>query len=154
WIEPRGPTAYVVHALLDGPSITGAFRFDSRLEPGGVVQDVSSVLHLRRDVERLGIAPGTSLFCYGEGNRSDAIDWRPEIHDSDGLALVSGSGERIWRPLVNPPRSNLTMLTDDNPRGFGLLQRDRAFDHYQDDGAFYERRPHLWVEPKGDWGKG
>lgn len=154
WIEPRDAKAYVVYALLDGPSITGAFRFDSRMEAGGVVQDVSSVLHLRRDVERLGIAPATSMFWYGEGNRSAAVDWRPEIHDSDGLALIGGSGERIWRPLINPPRSNLTSLEDSNPKGFGLLQRDRDFDHYQDDGAFYERRPHLWVEPKGAWGKG
>ena len=45
------------------------------------------------------------------------------------------------------------MFVDRNPRGFGLLQRDRNFDHYQDDGVFCER-PCLWVEPKGEWGEG
>ena len=154
WIEPRGDAAYIIYALLDGPSITGAFRFDSRLTPDGVVQDVSSVLTLRRDVQRLGIAPATSMFWYGEGNRAGGIDWRPEIHDSDGLAMLNGSGERIWRPLTNPPRSHISSFADEAPKGFGLMQRDRGFDHYQDDGAFYERRPNLWVEPQGRWGKG
>lgn len=154
WIEPRGDSAFIIYALLDGPSVTGAFRFDSQLTPDGVMQDVSSVLTLRRDVERLGIAPATSMFWYGESNRAVGADWRPEIHDSDGLAMISGSGERIWRPLVNPPRSNLSSFADADPKGFGLMQRDRGFDHYQDDGAFYERRPHLWIEPKGQWGRG
>src|SRR5690606_23122574 len=83
-----------------------------------------------------------------------AIDWRPEIHDSDGLALWTGNGERIWRPLVNPERLAYNAYVDENPRGFGLMQRDRDFAHYQDDGAFYDRRPSLWVEPRGRWGKG
>jgi periplasmic glucans biosynthesis protein len=83
-----------------------------------------------------------------------ANDWRTEIHDSDGLAMWTGSGEWIWRPLVNPSSVHVNAFLDQNPRGFGLLQRDRNFDHYQDDGAFYDRRPSLWVEPKSGWGKG
>jgi len=159
WIEPNGAQAYTIYALLDGPSVTGAYRFLCRHTAGagadgGVVQDVSSTITLRKDVARLGIAPATSMFWYGEGNRAAAVDWRPEIHDSDGLAMASGSGERIWRPLDNPATPTLDSFQDSNPRGFGLIQRDRAFDHYQDDGAFYDRRPNLWVEPKGDWGKG
>nr|WP_299597570.1 glucan biosynthesis protein [Sphingomonas bacterium] len=154
WIEPFGRSRIVVHALLDGPSVTGAFRFDCRLGADGVVQDVASVLHMRRDVARLGIAPATSMFWYGEGDRAAAIDWRPEIHDSDGLAMLTGAGERIWRPLVNPRTLMLNSFVDRDPKGFGLLQRDRAFDHYQDDGAFYDRRPNLWVEPAGRWGAG
>jgi glucans biosynthesis protein len=154
WIEPFGRNRIVVHALLDGPSITGAFRFDCRLTADGVVQDVASVLHIRRDIARLGIAPATSMFWYGEGDRAAAIDWRPEIHDSDGLAMLTGAGERIWRPLVNPRSPTLNSFVDRDPRGFGLVQRDRAFDHYQDDGAFYDRRPNLWVEPIGKWGAG
>ena len=153
WIERTGNQSYLIHALLDGPSVTGAFRFRSSHDVG-VVQDVSVVLNIRRDIARLGIAPATSMFWYGEGNRRDGIDWRPEIHDNDGLALHTGAGERIWRPLVNPPRETLDSFADQNPKGFGLIQRDRAFDHYQDDGAFYDRRPNLWVEPQGDWGKG
>ncbi|TVV75293.1 glucan biosynthesis protein [Sphingomonas solaris] len=153
WIEPRGANAYLIHALLDGPSVTGAFRFDCRFA-AGVVQDVSSVLFFRRPVTRLGVAPATSMFWYGEGRHDAATDWRPEIHDSDGLALATGSGERIWRPLVNPPRETIDSFADRNPRGFGLIQRDRDFANYQDDGAFYDRRPNLWIEPKGAWGPG
>ena len=153
WIERNGPWAYTIYALLDGESVTGAYRFVSRFDRGAV-QEVSAVLHLRRDVERLGIAPATSMFWYGEGNRAAGTDWRPEIHDSDGLEMLTGSGERIWRPLENPPHPTFDSFQDDNPRGFGLIQRDRAFDHYQDDGAFYDRRPNLWIEPQGQWGKG
>jgi len=153
WVERNGPWAYTIYALLDGESVTGAYRFVSRFDHGAV-QDVSAVLHLRRDVARLGIAPATSMFWYGEGNRAAAVDWRPEIHDSDGLAMATGAGEHIWRPLENPPRATLDSFQDDNPRGFGLIQRDRDFGHYQDDGAFYDRRPNLWIEPKGQWGRG
>lgn len=154
WIE-RGPAeAVTIYALMEGPSVTGAYRFVSRKTADGPVQDVSAEIHLRRDVERLGLAPLTSMFWYGEGNRAAAVDWRPEIHDSDGLALYTGSGERLWRPLGNPPSPVMSSYADTNPRGFGLLQRDREFSHYQDDGAFYEKRPNLWIEPQGDWGEG
>ena len=153
WIERNGPWAYTIYALLDGESVAGAYRFASRFDRGAI-QDVSMVLHLRRDVERLGIAPATSMFWYGEGNRAAAVDWRPEIHDSDGLAMATGAGEQIWRPLENPPHATLDSFQDDNPKGFGLIQRDRDFGHYQDDGAFYDRRPNLWIEPRGRWGRG
>lgn len=154
WLEPGADGAVIVYALLDSPSVAGAWRFVNRMTPAGVVQDVSLSMQFRRGVERLGIAPLTSMYWYGEGDRAKGIDWRPEIHDSDGLAMLSGTGERIWRPLVNPPRAITNSFVDANPRGFGLLQRDRAFDHYQDDGVFYEKRPSLWVEPVGDWGAG
>jgi glucans biosynthesis protein len=112
-------------------------------------------LWLRKDVERLGIAPLTSMFWYDEGNREQGIDWRPEIHDSDRLVIHNHAGERICRPLGNPPHSTINSFIDTGtPAGFGLLQRDRNFDHYQDDGVFYEKRPSLWVEPIGDWGAG
>lgn len=153
WIQPDGGGAYTIYALLDGESLTGAFRFVSR-HPGAVVQDVSSVLFMRRAVERLGIAPATSMFWYDDRSQKGASDWRPEIHDSDGLAMLTAGGERIWRPLRNPPQPVTDSFGADDVRAFGLLQRDRAFDHYQDDGAFYDRRPHLWVEPQGRWGRG
>lgn len=153
WIERTGDQAYTIYALLDGASVTGAYRLRST-HRNGVVQEVSAVLNIRRDIERLGIAPATSMFWYGEGNRAAGVDWRPEIHDSDGLALYTGAGERIWRPLTDPPRETLDSFADENPKGFGLIQRDRAFDHYQDDGAFYDRRANLWAEPQGNWGKG
>ena len=154
WIE-RGPgEAVTVYALLDSPSAAGAWRFVNRRGPKEVVQEVSLAVTLRKDVERLGLAPLTSMFWYGEGNRAQAIDWRPEIHDSDGLAMLTGSGERIWRPLDNPSRPLTNSFSDKDPKGFGLLQRDRNFDHYQDDGVYYEKRPSLWVEPQGAWGPG
>src|SRR3712207_6378228 len=118
-----------------------------------VVMDIEKALHLRRDVERLGIAPLTSMYWYSETAKPTAVDWRPEIHDSAGLALWTGAGERICRPLNNPPRIMASSFADERPRGFGLMQRDRAFDHYLD-GVYYDRRPSLWVEPLSDWGRG
>ena len=94
------------------------------------------------------------MFQYGDNDRRVADDWRPEIHDSDGLAIWTGSGEWIWRPLTNPSILRFNAYLDENPRGFGLLQRDRNFENYQDDGAFYDRRPSVWVEPRTGWGKG
>ncbi|HWI14467.1 MAG TPA: glucan biosynthesis protein D, partial [Burkholderiales bacterium] len=155
WIEQPASksTVLTVYALLDSPSVAGAYRFDLRPE-STLTMDVDAALYPRAAIERLGIAPLTSMYQYGENDRRVANDWRPEIHDSDGLSLWTGAGEWLWRPLVNPEALRFNAYADDNPRGFGLLQRDRVFDHYQDDGVFYERRPSVWVEPKGGWGKG
>jgi glucans biosynthesis protein len=154
WFEtPReGADSITLHALLEGPSIVGASTFVMQ-RGDGVVMDVEHRFHLRAPVGRFGLAPLTSMYWYSETKKPTAVDWRPEVHDSDGLALWTGAGERIWRPLNNPGRIVVSAFGDDNPRGFGLLQRDRAFDHYQD-GVYYERRPSLWIEPKGAWGKG
>jgi glucans biosynthesis protein len=142
----------LVHALLDGASVTGAYRFAIR-RTEGVVMDVDARVFPRRDIGQLGLAPLTSMFWYAEYGRGRSLDWRPEIHDSDGLAMWTGTGERIWRPLNNPPATTTSVFADDNPRGFGLLQRDRDFGHFLD-GVHYERRPSLWVEPLSAWGKG
>lgn len=143
----------VMYALLDSPSATGAYRFD--LTPGAPhVFEVDAAIYPRKPIERLGIAPLTSMYQTGENDRRMANDWRPEIHDSDGLAMWTGDGEWIWRPLENPRYLRVSSFLDRNPRGFGLLQRDRNFAHYQDDGVFYERRPSLWIEPKHRWGEG
>lgn len=152
WIEQLGPVRVRIHALLDGPSLTGAYAFDCTSDDRGVVQDVQAALFFRRDIEELGVAPASSMFWYDQSGKRG--DWRPEIHDSDGLAILAGDGERIWRPLENPSRQTLSTFRADHPGGFGLIQRDQSFDHYQDDGVFYERRPSLWVEPRGDWGTG
>ena len=154
WLGKSADGALLVDALLEGPSVVGAFRFVNRKLPGGITQDVEVVLHLRKDVARLGLAPLTSMFWYDQSERSQARDWRPEIHDSDGLLMLNGKGERIWRALDNPPRAITNSFADQGPKGFGLLQRDRDFDHYQDDGVFYDKRPSAWVEPQGDWGAG
>lgn len=155
WLErPSADTAALtLHALLDGPSVTGAYSF--AVTPGETtVMEVECHLFPRRPIERLGIAPMTSMYQCGENDRRIADDYRPEIHDSDGLALWTGAGERIWRPILNPHYIRISSFADDNPRGFGLLQRDQNFDHYQDNGASYHKRPSLWVEPLGDWGRG
>jgi len=143
----------VVYALLEGPSLTGAYRFDCT-RPGNVLMETQAELYPRREIERLGLAPLTSMFWYSQKDRRHATDWRPEIHDSDGLAIWTGADERIWRPLNNPPAIMTNSFADENPKGFGLLQRDRSFDHYQDDNVFYHRRPSLWVEPRSQWGRG
>jgi glucans biosynthesis protein len=109
---------------------------------------------MRADVEKIGFAPLTSMFFRGEGTSRFLDDFRPEVHDSDGLLLATGHGEWLWRPLVNPTRVRVSSFRDTNPRGFGLLQRDRHFDHYEDLESVYERRPSVWIEPLGDWGKG
>jgi glucans biosynthesis protein len=120
--------------------------------------DIDSSLFMRAAVSRFGIGALTSMYWFSETKKDTAIDWRPEVHDSDGLAMWSGNGERLWRPLNNPPRIMVSAFSDNNPRGFGLLQRDRVFDHYLD-GVNYDRRPSLWVEPLpgpqgAGWGKG
>jgi glucans biosynthesis protein len=159
WFErpAKGSGTLTMYALMDSPSITGAVRF--LIAPGGtLIMDIDSALYPRKAIDRLGVAPLTSMFFYGENERRVANDWRPEIHDSDGLSMWTGAGEWIWRPLTNPAQNHLNSYFDENPRGFGLLQRDRNWDHYQDDGVYYDRRPSLWVEPKsggrGGWGKG
>ncbi len=159
WFERPAKEAgtLTLYGLLDSPSVAGAVRF--LITPGGTqIMSIDTAFYPRKPIERIGIAPLTSMFFYGENDRRMANDWRPEIHDSDGLSMWTGAGEWIWRPLLNPPQLHLNSYFDDNPRGFGLLQRDRDFDHYQDDGVYYDRRPSLWVEPRpgpnGGWGKG
>jgi periplasmic glucans biosynthesis protein len=155
WLEKPAPGSQQlrVWALLDSPSTTGAYSFV--LDPGrNMVMDVDAALYPRTEITRAGIAPLTSMYQVGENDDRMGYDWRPEIHDSDGLAIRNGNGEWLWRPLVNPVNLRFNTFQDNNPVGFGLLQRDRDFDHYQDDGVFYDRRPSLWVEPRGDWGRG
>jgi periplasmic glucans biosynthesis protein len=153
---PDGDTL-TLYALMEGPSIVGAYRF-LMTRGKGVIMDIQASLFTRAEISRFGISPLTSMYWYSETEKKTAIDWRPEVHDSDGLAMWSGNGERLWRPLNNPPRIMVSAFVDDNPRGFGLLQRDRVFDHYLD-GVFYDKRPSLWVEPLPGpdgqgWGKG
>src|SRR5690606_17163094 len=117
-----------IHALIDSPSLSGAIRIDCDApDDEAVTMEVSVHLFTRKEVRRLGIAPLTSMFWFSETNRHEASDWRPEVHDNDGLALWTGSGERLWRPLDNPEHTRTTSFLDRDPKGFGLMQRDRAF---------------------------
>jgi periplasmic glucans biosynthesis protein len=155
WLGPVAgvPNAVAIHALLEGPSVAGAYRMIAA-KAGNVVMDIECALYPRKDIARMGVAPLTSMFWYGKNSRPLAADWRPQIHDSDGLAIWTGAGERIWRPLNNPPTVRTSSFLDKDPKGFGLLQRDRNFESYQDDGVFYNKRPSVWVEPVGPWGEG
>ncbi len=155
WVERPEPEAktLVMYALLDGPTATGAFRFS--ITPGAeTVTEVHEVIYCRHNPAVLGIAPLTSMFWHGENTNANLDDFRPEVHDSDGLMLNTGAGEWIWRPLTNPNNPRVVAFSDENPRGFGLIQRDRQFEHYQDLEANYNLRPSAWVEPLGQWGKG
>jgi periplasmic glucans biosynthesis protein len=155
WIQRPAADAreLTVFALLDSPGVAGAYRFD--IIPGGTtVVRVRATIYRRVAGQVVGIAPLTSMFWHGENSRTTHGDFRPEVHDSDGLLLERGSGEWLWRPLVNPERMRVTAMADSNPRGFGLLQRDRDFEHYQDLEAHYQLRPSAWVEPVGAWGAG
>ena len=142
-----------VYALMDSPSLTGAYRFV--ITPGeATTMEVTARLFLRSDVRELGVAPLTSMYLYGERNREKFDDYRPRVHDSDGLMIENRDGGRIWRALANPSRLASSYFSESDPKSFGLYQRERDFDHYQDASADYERRPSLKVEPIGDWGKG
>ena len=147
--------ALTIYAVLDSKSVTGAYRFDVR--PGTLTQvEVTSRLYPRRAIEKLGVAPLTSMFLFGENGPTRRFDdFRPEVHDSDGLLVNNGAGEWLWRPLTNPKDGPLiSSFVDENPKGFGLAQRDRDFRNYQDNESRFERRPSVWVEPLGHWGKG
>lgn len=155
WLKQPTENEYslVVFALLDSPSVSGAFQF--LIKPGIHSEiDVNSKLYPRKNIKKLGVAPLTSMFLYGENKTKFVDDFRPEIHDSDGLQILLASGEWLWRPLRNPQELSITSSTIENLKGFGLAQRDRAFDNYSDLEAKYETRPSLWIKPMSEWGEG
>lgn len=153
-VRPEGTEQeVVVYASLESESVTGAYRFV--IHPGGpTAMDVTARLFFRADVQQLGIAPLTSMYLFGENDRQGFDDFRPEVHDSDGLVLINRDGAPFWRPLNNPPRLGSTYLASPSPQAFGLEQRDRQAAHYEDPPAAYHRRPSLIVRPGEDWGDG
>jgi len=155
WLVTPKPTdkTLTIYALLDSPSLTGAYQF--MVNPGDTTTvQVDMRLFARRAAKQLGIAPLTSMFYHGENSVRLVEDFRPEVHDSDGLLINFASGEWLWRPLDNPHQLRISSFRTAHPRGFGLVQRDRAFDHYQDLETRPELRPSTWVVPHGDWGEG
>jgi glucans biosynthesis protein len=155
WIEKPAPHAssIVVHGLLDSESTTAAYRFTIR--PGDTtVFDVEMAAYPRVDLHHAGLAPMTSMFFFGPNDRVDVDDFRPSVHDSDGMAIYNGRGEELWRPLQNPKDLQISTFSDLNPRGFGLMQRQKDFREFQDLESSFEKRPSLWAEPIGDWGEG
>jgi glucans biosynthesis protein len=139
-------------ALLDSPRVSGAYQFD--VTPGDeTIVEVRSRLYLRAPIATLGVAPLTSMYQFGE-NQPHRVDFRPEVHDSDGLMVATGSGEWLWRPLINPSQVLPTSFSMSELKGFGLMQRDRNFASYEDPEARYDLRTSAWVEPVGSWGPG
>jgi glucans biosynthesis protein len=155
WIESPAPGAEraIVYGLLDGESATGAFHFE--IYPGmDTSVEVTATLFARKAIPALGMAALSSMFLAGKNDHRFDDDFRTELHDSDGLLIHAGSGEWIWRPLSNPVTPALSAFLDKDVRGFGLLQRDRSFEHYQDLDLAYELRPSYWIEPREGWGEG
>ncbi|MGH8225763.1 MAG: glucan biosynthesis protein G [Gammaproteobacteria bacterium] len=155
WLVRPRPDAHALRffALLDGPSLTGAYRFV--VYPGAPTRiEIKVALFLRKDVKLLGMAPLTSMFYYGHNTPRPSGEWRGAVHDSDGLLIHANTGEWLWRPLINPMQLQMDYFEADSAQGFGLLQRDRHFRDYQDAQARYDRRPSAWVTPHQDWGKG
>ena len=143
----------VLDALLDSPSVTGAYGF--KIHPGSVTSiDIHATLFFRQPVAWLGLAPFSSMYLYGENAPNHFGNFHPEIHDSDGVLINTSKNDWLWRPLGQEPLFQIYKFEDENPRGFGLLQRDRDFQHYQDMDLKYNIRPSAWVTPHGNWGKG
>ena len=155
WLVRPARTAkeMVVYAVLDSPRLTGAYRFV--IHPGEqTLVDVQVRIFLREKIDKIGVAPLTSMFFHGENTDRFFDDYRPEVHDSDGLLLATSAGEWIWRPLDNPRRLSVSSFQGANLKGFGIVQRDRNFDHYQDLEAQPQLRPSVWVKPLSEWGEG
>lgn len=155
WIvKPKnGIESLVIYALLDSPSLTGAYCFTIR--PGNMtIFDVETHIYPRKLISNGGIAPLTGMFYFDANDRNHIDDWRPAAHDSEGLLIWTGAGQQIWRPLTNPVDLQYSVFVDNALKGFGLIQRKHAFSQYEDLSLHYELRPTAWVEPVGEWQAG
>lgn len=156
WVVEPDPdaTELEIYALLDSKGLAGAYKF-TVIPAADTKVSVEARLFPRRKIERAGVAPLTSMFDYGSQDPlMNRRDFRPNVHDAEGLSILLANGEWVWRPLVNPQKLEISSFAELTPEGFGLMQRTRDFDAYQDLEAQYHKRPSVWVEPKGDWGKG
>jgi glucans biosynthesis protein len=156
WIErpEAGASEIRVHALLDSEAAAGAYTVTIR--PGGAVtaMDVEFTLYPRVEIRHVGIAPSNAMFYFDRNDFQGIDDTRLAAHDASGLQMLNGGGEWIWRPLQNPTTLQISAFVDKDPRGFGLLQRNRDPAAFEDARAGYERMPSLWVEPLDAWGPG
>lgn len=155
WIERPSSSSQsiVVHALLDSRRVTGAYRFG--IYPGDPTRmDIDATLFAREELRHIGLGCLTSMYLFGELDRSDRPDYRRAVHDSVGLTILTGQNESVWRPLNNPTYLQVSSFVDNNPKGFGLAQRDRTLDSFEDIPVAYQDRPSAWVTPRGSWGEG
>lgn len=158
WLKKPQPeeSLLTIYALMDSPDFTGAYQFD--LSPGpSTVMEVKAVLFKRNGKNqaiKIGLAPMSSMYLFSEKENGRPGDWRPEVHNSDILLWTDGDNNWRRRPLSNPAKLEVNHFELNSPKGFGLMQQDGSFDHYQDFRARFDLRPSLWVEPSGDWGSG
>lgn len=155
WIErPSAASgALVIHALLDSESLTGAVRMT--LRPGDITLiDVEMTLFARQVLDHIGLGCTMGTFLSGPQSRRTFDDLRPAVHEVSGVQMQTGGGEWIYRPVNNPATLQVSSFMDENPRGFGLVQRERDAVAFQDDDQRFELRPSVWTEPLGDWGAG
>jgi periplasmic glucans biosynthesis protein len=155
WIERPSSRSdsIVVHALLDSPRVSGAYRFG--IYPDDPTRmDVEATLFTRETLTHIGLGPLTSMYTFGSMDSPDVPDYRAAVHDSNGLAILTGQDEYLWRPLQNPNTLQVSYFGDTNPKGFGLAQRNRKLEDFQDLEAQYQRRPSAWVSTRGSWGPG
>lgn len=155
WLERPEPNQkhLVIYALLDSPSVTGAYKI-TLIPSVDTTVTVEAKVFFRSSVKKLGVAPLTSMFLYGPNQPSPILNYRPAMHDSNGLSILANNNEWIWRPLNNPKRLSFSSYSLESPKSFGLIQRDKGFDDFQDLDDHYEKRPSVWVEILGDWQKG
>jgi len=176
WIRQPKPTdtGLQFYALLDSPSVTGGYEFVVRYGDS-TTMDIQGTLFFRKKPQVVVLAPLTSMFYFGENtvnkptlkpdyqptgktefsmNKTDfkRREFRPEVHDSDGLLMETPSGEKLWAPLDNPKSVLVRRFSD--VTSFALLQRDRDLGNYLDSEAEYNRRPNLTVIPKSNFGQG
>jgi len=155
WLERPavGSNSITVHGILDSESTSGALRMTFR--PGDMtIVDVETTLFPRVNIDHVGWGGIGSTYFYGPNDRSNTDDLRPSVYESSGLQMLNGKGEWLWRPLQNPNTLQISAFVDQAPKGFGLLQRDRSFEIFQDDEQRFDRRPSLWIEPLGEWDQG
>ncbi|WP_375464259.1 glucan biosynthesis protein [uncultured Methylobacterium sp.] len=154
---PQAPSAggpIVLHALIDSESASGALRMS--LTPGtdASTAEITATVFARKDIDHLGLGGMQASYLFGPADRRRVDDARSAAFSADGLQIRNGAGEAIWRPVHNPDTLQISSFVDAGPKGFGLMQRARARDAFEDDVQHWERRPCLWLEPGDDWGAG
>lgn len=154
WIEqPSRDDTLVVHALLDSESTCGVFSMTFRVGDVTLIDTEATILP-RVALDNFGIAGMQATYLFGLTDRRIADDYRPQVNEAQGVQMIAGNGEWLWRPLANPRQLQISAFSTEAPKGFGLVMRDRDFNAYQDMDSRFELRPTLWMEPIGDWGAG